>query len=428
MKNILKFKLIPVLLVLVIVFASCTTKSPTGNGKDNGGDANLEFKASTIQAKPVEPGKGGDSSEDLRNSINELASKTSSILLKDKKENTVYSPVSLYYAVAMLREMADGETLSELDKFLHIEDFELAKSMKILIENEKFKGDLLINNSFWIDSKIKDIVNPDYLKLLSENYYAYVMNTDFSNDESYKDIDLWVNKLTNNMLEYDSKELFADANLVSVLINTVYFNSTWETEFNKDRNYKDMFNNLDGSQTEIEFMKQINEEAEFKISETYEAAELKLKNGSMHFILPKEGTDINELLKDEKFFTEYLKQEKLNGKLVIDLPKFEIETTYEQLLDNLGLAHIIGEGSNPNFSKGYINGHRGLEVSSITQKAKIIVNEKGAEASAATAVAIKESAALQEKELYLTLNKPFIYLITLESGEILFVGTAVSFN
>ena len=57
--------------------------------------------------------------------------------------DSVYSPISLYIALSMLREMADGETKLKLDEFLKVGDINLANAIKNLIENEHAKDGLV---------------------------------------------------------------------------------------------------------------------------------------------------------------------------------------------------------------------------------------------------------------------------------------------
>lgn len=432
MKNILKLRLISLLLIASLLLTSCVSnnqpkKVEGKNEKSAKVESEIKLEASKIIAEPGELSEGGAASAELTDAINKLASKSSSILLKDKKENTVYSPISLYYAIAMIREMADGETLNQLDDFLYADNIELTNQLKALMERQASKGDFKINNSYWVSDHIMKFVNEEYIKTLSDSFFAYVYSTDFNNDGAYSDIDAWADKKTNGMIKFDSKELFGNKQMVSLLINAVYFNSQWENEFNKERNFKDKFFNIDGSKSEAEYMNQQLEDATFTIDEKYEAAEMRLKNGSMHFILPKEGIDIENLL-NEKFFDEYLNKDRQNGQLSIELPKFEIETSFEKLLQSLDLDGIIGTNSQADLSKGYKEGFEEDKVSAIIQKVKIIVNEKGAEAAAITADEKTEEAEPNKNKLFLKLNRPFIYLITLNSGEIIFTGTVVSFN
>ena len=64
-----------------------------------------------------------------------------------------------------------------------------------------------------------------------------------------------------------------------------------------------------------------------------------------------------------------------------------------------------------------------LRIDNVIQKTFIEVNEKGAEAAAATAIMLVGMSARPMENKSLTLDRPFFYAITDNiSGEILFVG------
>ena len=67
-------------------------------------------------------------------------------------------------------------------------------------------------------------------------------------------------------------------------------------------------------------------------------------------------------------------------------------------------------------------GKKDLKVSSIIQKAKLIVKEKGTEASAATSVTIAVKSAKPDNKVFYA-NKPFIFFIVDNTTKaILFIG------
>lgn len=425
MKTKKTIKMVSIMLIAVLMLAACMPGKVENESKGETSDLKLEI--SKVLAKPNDVKEvKNDTSEDVKNILNTFSSKTSSIVLKSENKNMVYSPMSVYYATAMLREMADGETLAKLSQYMGAENIELAAELQKIMENEKALNGLQINNSYWVSLNHADNTSPDFLNVLKEHFYAYAFATDFTNEGAYNDIDNWAKIATNDMIDYNSKDLFQSPNIVSVLLNAVFFQSNWENQFNKDNNYKDKFYGIDGQESEIEYMFQMIEKGEFTVGENYDAATLSMKNGAMHFILPKNDKTVDELLENENFFNEYMSAERTNGILKISLPKYEVESELKDLLELLGLSDIVGEAAAPDLSRAFKTGGEGFGVSRIIQVAKVEVYEEGAKAAAVTAEVVEESMPIGD-ELEIKFDKPFIFLITLNGGEIIFTGKVVKF-
>ena len=59
-------------------------------------------------------------------------------------------------------------------------------------------------------------------------------------------INKWIEQQTNGML----KNMISDANFQTALINTTYFKCSWEEEFKNENTKKDIFYNIDNTQSE----------------------------------------------------------------------------------------------------------------------------------------------------------------------------------
>ena len=113
--------------------------------------------------------------------------------LENNKKNSVYSPLSIKYALAMLSEGAKGETKSQLDAV--IGDYK-AKSYPNS-QHMSFANAMFIRNSF------KDAVKEEYTNNLKEKYGAEVQYADFSSAKPMND---WVSNKTFNLIN----DLFTD--------------------------------------------------------------------------------------------------------------------------------------------------------------------------------------------------------------------------
>ena len=113
------------------------------------------------------------------------------------------------------------------------------------------------------------------------------------------------------------------------------------------------------------------------------------------------------------------------GSWEIFVPKFKIESSYDLVspLKELGLRKCfdLGEADLSRLSKD----PRGVYYSKVIQQATREVEEKGGEATAATAViGMAGSAAPPAKIYYLYLDRPFAYAIyNMSNDTVVFAGT-----
>lgn len=388
--------------------------------KPSSGDFDLTTSEVLVQPEEV-PAEDGLYQNEITKAMNAFASSTVPKLIKDSEENEIYSPISLYYALSMIREMADGQTLANLNEHLNANGIDISEELRKFTMTQKFNEGLLVNNSYWIDNKYKDNANPELLNVLKDKFYAYAFSTDFAADGAYTDIDNWALKTTNNMIEYNSKDMFGSPDIVSVILNAVYYESKWQSEFDAANNFTEKFHNLDGSETDAEFMTQVIDSGVYSKGEEYNSALMRMESGNIYYILPKEGSNPSDLLETENFIDEYLKTEFVAGKLTLNLPKYEVESTFSELIQDLGLTDVFGPKAD--LSKAFVDDSQAFSIGQIIQKAKVIVDEKGAKASAVTGGIGTTSAPNPDKELELNLNRPFMYIITSNRGDVLFVGT-----
>jgi len=141
--------------------------------------------------------------------------------LENKKENKIYSPLSIKYALAMLEEGTDGESKTQISNVLG--DY-LAKKY-INSKNMSFANALFVNDLY------KNSINDSYVNLLTQKYNAEVC---FDSFKTPTVVNSWVNDKTlgliNNLFDDISEEQF-------LLINALGIDMDWEeTFFEKSRN------------------------------------------------------------------------------------------------------------------------------------------------------------------------------------------------
>jgi serpin B len=272
-----------------------------------------------------------------------------------------------------------------------------------------------------MDANILD----DYLAAIVAYYDAQCYTAPLDTKEAMNSMNEWVKEHTEGMIPtvFDNP-LTEDTMLV--LINTVYMKAQWLTEFKKEGTSKDTFHKLDGD-TKVNFMHRTAGYG-YAAGEGYESVKLSYKSDNLAFIAikPTDGT-ARELLSS---LTSESLNEIINSmesqKVRLSIPKFTIDYSMElnDPLSDMGLSSLFDAGTADLSLMGTGEDGMPLYVSRIFQKVKIIVDEKGTEAAAATVSETNTTAAAPTEEpIEMKLDEPFIYaIIETEYNTPVFIG------
>ena len=341
------------------------------------------------------------------------------------------SPLSVALALSMAANGADGNTLAQFETVLGggvpLEELNAACA-QLLSDYENLGGstECLIANSLWTDPE--GMIREDFIGKCQGIFDAQVCSQELSDPSVVPAVNGWVSDHTNGMIPNILSEPFPE-NTALLLVNALYLNNTWETEFNPQATHNRNFYPGGGDQRSIEYLNTGFVTFPYLQSETAQGAVLPYDDGRLAFfaLMPDEGTGFESWLDtlDGNAFTQLLEGRTDTEFLTLALPKFEAEWD-GQLRDilsalDLDLAFTFGEadfsllGDNPN----------GYYLSQVIHAAKIEVNEKGTEAAAATVVAAEAgSAPPPETGVTLIFDRPFLYgIVDLETGVPLFLGT-----
>lgn len=375
-------------------------------------------------------------SEDFTEAYHDFAMETSAELFKGSSGNMVYSPLSLYYALALACNGAEGDTQEEMLELLGYDEMEqLAADCKESFEklyyvpNDKnnkpneygeyapeSRYTLKLANSLWVDDAIE--LKDAYTKSAAERFYADMFKGDLQSAETAAKKSQWVSEHTNGLLTPSEEP--ANAQAVLSIINTVYFYDEWITNFQKEATAEDQFTLADGSQVTCDFMNRIEFSSGFRRGENYTASSMALKNGRMTFVLPNEGTDVHDLVKDEELLEAVLRDggESLFGKVTWKVPKFSYgcKTEMADMLKTLGMEDAFS--GDADFSN--MTDSETMFISDVMQNAHLGIDENGVEAAAFTEILFC-GAALPKDEAEMILDRPFLYAVE-HNGQILFIG------
>lgn len=369
---------------------------------------------------------GKDDYQNITLSANALGMQVLPEIEDNTNGNRFISPTSLYMALAMTYNGADGETKEEIAQVLNtemeIEDMNRANaSLLALLNKDRIDMTLTVANSMWLNGEHE--MQDEFAENNQDYFNAEIQQIDVTSGKSVDKINSWVEHATNGKIN-DMVASPLDPDLVIILLNAVYFNADWQYAFDKKQTNAAPFYMSDGRNVEKQFMK-MEKELEYLKTDKFEAVSLPYGEGemSMTVFLPSEDITLDDFtlsLSSEKWESW---KEKFNEELLtLELPKFALDYEVElnDVLKNLGMATAFQQGAN--FSK-IIQEDTELWISLVKQKTFIEVDEKGTEAAAATEVEIVEESASAETKT-MVVNRPFFIAITDEqTGAILFMGS-----
>jgi len=343
---------------------------------------------------------------------------------KNSKGNYVISPYSVEMALSMLRIGANENTLKQIDKVLRDREFNL--------ENENVK----IANGMFAKNDFKDVIEEDFINSLRNDYDSDIIFDEFKTPDL---INNWVSEKTNKMIPKVVDNI--DDNFVLGLANAIYIDAHWKDSFECHSTRKEEFGYKDKENVEM-------------MHNSYEKNAKYLKGNVTGIILPyKEDLefvalmpkkDLNKFIDelDDKSFNEYLngfKRIKEEEKVILNIPRFNYEfdlKSFKKILKDLGIKDAFS-AEKADFS-GIVSkdnlkslGKDNLYVGTAVHKAKIEFMEKGTKAAAVTYFGLDANAApiVDNNEIYITFDKPFMYIIRdTKTKEMLFFGTVYNPN
>ena len=342
----------------------------------------------------------------------------------------VFSPLSITYVLGMVNDGSTGTTEKELEETLGFHSGGIKavnEYCKNLIENLP-KADknvtLDIANAIFLNKRYS--LKEQFRQDMKRYYDAQAEALDFGSPETLKHINGWCKEKTNGMIPSIIENV--EENMVSYLLNAIYFKADWAAKFDPKNTRNETFTTERGGK-EMPMMHQ-DVYISYLKNETFSAVRIPYGNQmwSMTVMLPEEGktTDdvINLLAQDDwKEFDNSLYQP---YEVNLSLPRFETSSSTDDMAGGL-ISLLKKMGIRKVFDKENMEivniANTPLYIGMMRQKAAIKVNEKGSEAAAVTVAGMANSAVEEFPKADFHANRPFVYVISeASSGVILFVG------
>lgn len=333
---------------------------------------------------------------------------------EDPKSNIVFSPLSCTTALAMLENGSSGESKTELRNLLGVDSDALMNETYYSLDerfneisNSEISTPITIssNNSLWYNKNMR--VQSDYEANVTDYFGAEIRGVDFSREQTTDEMNQWIDERTEGLI----KKVIDGTNESDALylINTLYFNGRWSSPFNKELTEKKSFYLSSGEEITVDMMYKDKNHSYYE-NKDFQMIRLGYNQSAMYVVLPK--GDMGKFMSkyDEFQVSDYL-EEMEPKKVKLSMPRYETSSNIElvPMLKLLGVETIF-DSNRAQLDKMISSDD--LAVSRIIQNARIIVDEDGTEAAAATAITVFTSALLLEDEpITMTCDRPFMFVI-----------------
>ncbi|MDE7076466.1 MAG: hypothetical protein K2O62_04005 [Clostridia bacterium] len=225
----------------------------------------------------------------------------------ESEDNFAVSPVSVYMALSLAAECANGDTRNELLSALGVSYEELQTNFPVLYRSlqaeRKYEGKITsmlnLTNSLWVNDGTT--VNQPCIDRLSNVYYAYSYSADFknANQDANDAIRSFVKEQTKGLIDKDFQ--LSDETLFT-LINTLYLKTVWGTNGSDlpftQEDYA--FTAKDGTVTNKKLLRGNYESGKVKEADKYSTFYTSTSDGyKIKFILPKDGYTVDDVFTEQ---------------------------------------------------------------------------------------------------------------------------------
>ena len=351
----------------------------------------------------------------------------------EEGKNTLISPLSVLYALAMTANGADGETLAQMQQVLGMDSDDLncymLAYMDLLPEAEEYKMSLA--NSIWFKDDPNFTVNESFLQTNADYYGSSIYKAAFD-EGTRNDINNWVKEHTDEMIPEILDEIPDEA--IMYLVNALAFEAQWDDVYDEFQVRDGIFTKEDGTKQDVEMM----HADEYKyLSDDLATGFIKYYEGRKYAfaaLLPNEGVTVQQYV--DSLTGSHLRKMLADPEEIqvfTCIPKFESEYDIEmsEVLQEMGMTDAF-DWHIADFSKLGTYNVDGMNIciNRVLHKTFISVTEQGTKAGAATAVEmVAEGAAEIQEYREVILDRPFVYiLIDCETNLPFFIGTMMDVN
>ena len=436
-------KIISLILVLTMCFAitSCAV---------NPENYSLALAAKAMEVKHSDAKQEGY--EEFIDKLDAFAAKLTYEVYADsnKQSNICISPVSVYMALALATECANGETRDEILNAVGVTYDEVKNFTKVLygfsnreyyytnmMNNKKILAFEELANSIWVDKNTT--LKEDGINNLANNFNCDLFSVNFKTSEGEKAINAYIKEKTHGIIDSD---IDLSPETLITLINTFYLKEVWNEDGDElkftDKAYD--FKNADGSVKNTKLLQGYYFAGNIYEGEGYTSFYTTTEHGfDIKFIVPTDGHTLDEIFTSENIYTinnlgdyGYIDEEnKLLHHTRVFFPEYKASfdgDLAEILKNDFGITKLF-DFEQCDFSN--VSDEQ-LACDGVIHKCSIDVNDKGIEGAAVTVMPMCGAAGPLEgyEEVYhdYIVDRAFGFVITDSYGAVLFSGVVNSVN
>jgi len=340
----------------------------------------------------------------------------------DDRANIVLSPLSASMALGMTLNGADGDTFDAMRLALDFGDLsqeevnqayaDLIELLTTLDPSVRFE----IANAVWTNQDTPFLTS--FLDAVTEAFDARTESANFGDPATLEAVNWWVEDNTDGAIDQILETL--DPDLVALLLNAIYFEGAWTTEFDPADTHRATFTREDDSTVQVDMMSIRDGEYPLGGGPGYSAAELPYGGEAYSMVVVVPSGDVRDFVSelDVQRWNQIVEGLTPMEVDALELPKLEL--SYDAFLNDalkaLGMEVAFGPGAD--FTRMSPLGD-GLCIDFVRQKTFVEVDERGTRAAAVTAVGVGPTSLGPT----LIADRPFIFAIRERlSGTILFIG------
>lgn len=426
----MKLRTAIILAIIIIAVIVAAVVIMVGKVKDSkkGGENQVANSSENVVSNTSENTTNGNSNKSYNGDLDSDNFSFNFLKLENKKENIIYSPLSIKYALKMLNEGASGETKTQIENALG--DSSVTKY-------ENIEDTLSLANALYIRDSFSEAVKESYTSTLLNRYNAEIKYDEFKNAKA---MNSWIEEKTFGLIKDMLKDDMVQ-NWQMALINALAIDMEWANSFESDDVYGKDFYLADGTTMKASTM---NKETSGKSFSYYKDDEIialsmdlkKYDDTQLEFvaIMPEEDLysysenfDENSL---ENITDKLINASDTEAGIAISIPKFSFDYDLDLKADLQSLG--ITDAFDP-YGADFSNmvdlsklGGENIYVGDALHKAVIEFSEDGIKAAAVTIFGLAETTAIIERKepIEVKIDKPFMFIIRdKETGENWFTGT-----
>ena len=339
-------------------------------------------------------------------------------------DDVVLAPISVYSALATLREGAAGRTREALDEVLGLGGGTAPPAhgelRRDLMERDP-AVDLALAQSVWVDGSCE--LAPEF-RTVAATLGVACESLDFGDPAAPAAVNAWAAEQTRGMIPAVIEAFQPDERLA--LADAAFLNGSWSEPFDRAATSERPFTRADGTAVRVASM---TAEGRFEYAETDTAQAIRLPygdTGELAFVvvLAREGLRAPRL---DAAGWHALRgaMSRRDGRL--ELPRLEAESSLE-----LGQA-LRGLGLGPAFEAGhdldglFRCGGLATGLSRVLHRARVEVDEQGTRAAAVTVATVYAVSATADPPppFEMRVDRPFLWAVEdAPTGTLLFLGVA----